>query len=302
MTNDLAATEVIFDKADYKIMPILEIARTVKQELWKLHTTFGGFSLFHLPTEQLICQMNMLLQHYHTSTALSKKLDASFWYLQLQLDTPHNPLTLPFNKWGHLTPLLWVKMLWQSLDSFMIQLHMKYPTILYPRERDQVIMELAHDKASSPLEISSINRCQGMLQCIFLSDVVTADGRYLESFVFNPGLFRRRSSYRFPCEPPSQKDWETWFDFWHSYILMGDKLAVLLGKWINPTHRKWLWYTSPKEGLIRIEDGYVHHYLPSQGVRRTRSTPAFTLAWREDYARTSTPAYQFQYAVSMRCT
>jgi hypothetical protein len=25
----------------------------------------------------------------------------------------------------------------------------------------------------------------------------------------------------------------------------------------------------------------VHHNLPSQGVRRTRSTPAFTLAWRE---------------------
>ncbi len=60
---------------------------------------------------------------------------------------------------------------------------------------------------------------------------------------------------------------------------MGDKLAVLLGKWINSMHRKWLWYTSPKEGLIRIEDGYVHHYLPSQGMRRTRLTPAFTLVW-----------------------
>jgi hypothetical protein len=115
---------------------------------------------------------------------------------------------------------------------------MKYPTILYPRERDQVIMELALGRASSPSEIASINRCQGMLQCIFLSDVVTADGRYLESFVFGPGPFRRRLSYRFPRESPSQEDWETWFDFWHSYVLRGDKLAVLLGKWINLTHRK----------------------------------------------------------------
>jgi hypothetical protein len=98
MTNGLAATEAIFNKADYKIMPILGIARMVKRELWKLHTTFGGFGLFHLPTEQLICRINMLLQHYHTSTALSKKLDASFRYLQLQLGTPHNPLTLPFDK------------------------------------------------------------------------------------------------------------------------------------------------------------------------------------------------------------
>ncbi len=116
MTNDLEVTEMIFNKADYKTMPILGVVCTVKRELSKLHTTFGGFRLFHLPTEQLICRINMLLQHYHTSTALSKKLDASFQYLQLQLGTPDNPLTLPFKKWGHLTPLLWVKMLWQSLD------------------------------------------------------------------------------------------------------------------------------------------------------------------------------------------
>jgi len=33
--------------------------------------------------------------------------------------------------------------------------------------------------------MKSLNRCRGILQCIFLSDLVTADGRYLESFVFN---------------------------------------------------------------------------------------------------------------------
>jgi hypothetical protein len=202
MTNDLEVTETIFDKADYDTMPILGVARTVKRELRKLHTTFGGFRLFYLPTEQLICRINMLLQHYHTSTALSKKLDASFRYLQLQLGTPHNPLTLPFKKWGYLTPLSWVKMLWQSLDKFKIQLHMKYPTIPSPRERDQVIMEIVLERVFSMAEIQSINQCQGMLQCIFLSDLVTADGRYLKHFAFDPGPFKRRSNYRFPQECP----------------------------------------------------------------------------------------------------
>jgi hypothetical protein len=107
---------------------------------------------------------------------------------------------------------------------------MKYPTTLFPRERDQVIMEIVLNRVFSTAEIKSINRCQGMLQCIFLSDVVTADGRYLESFVFNPGPFKRRPDYRFPREYPSQKDWETQFEFWHRYALMGDKLAVPLGK------------------------------------------------------------------------
>jgi hypothetical protein len=132
MTNDLEATERIFDKSNYNMMPLLGVVHTVKRELRKLHTTFGGFGLFHLPTEQLICRSNMLLQHYHTSTALSKKLEASFRYLQLQLGTPYNPITLPFEKWGYLVPLLWVKMLWQSLDKFNIQLHMKYPMLPFP--------------------------------------------------------------------------------------------------------------------------------------------------------------------------
>ena len=132
MTIDLEATETIFDKADYAIMPILGVMGTMQKELRKLHTTFGGFGLFHLPAEQLICKINMLLQHYHTSTALSKKLDASFRYLQLQLDTPYNPLTLPFKKWGYLAPSLWVKMMWRSLDTFNIQLHMKYPALPFP--------------------------------------------------------------------------------------------------------------------------------------------------------------------------
>ncbi len=102
-----------------------------------------------------------------------------------------------------------------------------------------------------------------MLQCIFLSDLVTADGRYLKSFIFDPGPFKRRSNYHFPQECPSQKHWETWFNFWHSYVLTGDKLEVPLGNWINPTHRKWLWYTSPRDELHRIEDG---GYLPLSAI------------------------------------
>jgi hypothetical protein len=82
------------------------------------------------------------MQHYHTSTNLSRKLDASLRYLQLQLGMPHNLLLLDYDTWGHLAPLLWVKMLWQTLHHFDIHLHMAYPTIALPQERDQVIMEI----------------------------------------------------------------------------------------------------------------------------------------------------------------
>jgi hypothetical protein len=62
-----------------------------------MHTTFGGFGLFNLPVEQLKCRVNMLMQHYHTLTDLSRKLDASLRYLQLQLGMPQNPLLLDYD-------------------------------------------------------------------------------------------------------------------------------------------------------------------------------------------------------------
>ena len=87
-------------------------------------------------------------------------------------------------------------------------------------------MENILESAFSTAEIKSLSGCRGMLQCIFLSDLVTDDGRYLESFVFNPGPIKRRSNYCFPRERPTKRDWDTWFNFWHNYATTGGKLKV----------------------------------------------------------------------------
>ncbi len=142
MTNNEEEADNLLNKADYNTLNVLGIFRNVSISLRKLHTTFGGFGLFNLPTEQLISHVNMLFQHYHVSTNLSRKSDSSLRYLQLQVGSPQNPSTLDFLKWGHLAPLSWVKMLWKSLHHFNIQLHMLYPLILSPREQDQAIMDI----------------------------------------------------------------------------------------------------------------------------------------------------------------
>ena len=58
MTNDLDTKEKIFKKSDYETMLILGVARTVKRELRKLHTTFGGF----IPPPHR--EINMQDQHF----------------------------------------------------------------------------------------------------------------------------------------------------------------------------------------------------------------------------------------------
>jgi len=128
---------------------------------------------------------------------------------------PHNPITLDCDKWGYLAPLSWVKMLWRSLHHFNIHLHMECAPILSPRERDQVVMELILEKVLNRKTIRKSSRCGGSLEIIFLSDMTTANGRYLEQFVFDPGS-KVTSKYN------AKKDWEAWFNFWHDYTATRD--------------------------------------------------------------------------------
>jgi hypothetical protein len=100
----------------------------------------------------------MFFQHYHISTNLRKKLNASLGYLRLQVGTPHNPFTQDYYKWGNLAPLSWVKMLWKSLHHFDIMLYMSFPTIKPPRERDQVIMEIVLSQNLDFTDITSTSR------------------------------------------------------------------------------------------------------------------------------------------------
>ncbi len=82
---------------------------------------------------------------------------------------------------------------------------MDFMTIPLPRERDQVLMEIFLAEDLSPESIRSLGRCRGALEAIFLSDITTADGRYLKKFVFHPGCKKSRSKYKFPKEKPSKR-------------------------------------------------------------------------------------------------
>ncbi len=127
MTNDIEAADKLLDKEDCRTLNILGVVRTVHHGLQKLHMAFGGFRLFNLATKQLISRINTFFQHYHMPSNISKKLDMSLRYLQLQIGTPHNLLTLYYMKRGFLAPLSWVKMLWRLLQHFNITFYMNSP-------------------------------------------------------------------------------------------------------------------------------------------------------------------------------
>jgi hypothetical protein len=80
---------------------------------------------------------------------------------------------------------------------------MSFPTVPNPREQDHAIMDIFFSQDLSSESIQSLNRCRGAVKAIFLSDLSTADGRYLENFVFDPGAATAGLKYIFPQEKPT---------------------------------------------------------------------------------------------------
>jgi hypothetical protein len=276
MTNKIEPAATLLDKVNYKTLNILGVLRNVTKGLHKIHTTFGVFGLFDLATEQLISRVNMFFQHFHVSTNLSKKLDASLGYLQLQVGMPKNPFSQDYSRWGKLATLSWVKMLWKSLHYFDITLHMSFPTNAPPWECNQVIIEIIFSENFNFTEITRINRCRVYLQTLFLLDIMTADEKYLEHFVFDPGSNTPCSRYTFLREKPTRQDWDLWVDFWHGFTTTGGKLKMPLGGWTNSTHRIWNWYyNKERDKLYHINGTTIKYFKRKLGWWRTCSTTTY---------------------------
>jgi hypothetical protein len=63
---------------------------------------------------------------------------------------------------------------------------MKYDPIPLPREHNELVMSIIMSTGMSKESVSSMSRCWGYLGVMFLSDISTADGIYLEQFTFDP--------------------------------------------------------------------------------------------------------------------
>jgi hypothetical protein len=59
-------------------------------------------------------------------------------------------------------------------------------------------MEIIFSHDLDTTTIKGLNRCRGSLEALFFLGITTADGKYLEHFVFNPGGSAKRSGYNFP--------------------------------------------------------------------------------------------------------
>ena len=132
------------------------------------------------------------------------------------------------------------------------ELHLEYEEIPLPRERDFVLMDKFRELTQGDKShMMALSRVRVSLGAVFFSDVVTADGKYVEQHATEMGENEIvRSSYHFPREEPSKKDWELWVSYMRLLTGCNFELLTPLGAWKNPTHREWEWILD--EGGTRL--------------------------------------------------
>jgi hypothetical protein len=186
------------------------VNQNVKWEWRSLHSTFGGIGLHSLPVEHANAMINVLIQHYGTETTLTKKFLASIEALQLEIGCIGNPLGKDYDKFHVLATHSWVKSLWEQLHFYKFTIHLEYDKLDLPQQDDTLLVTMFWAAGYKGIGLVSLNRCCIAHKENFLSDLVTACRRFLDTtFLVPPNSVyttATQSRYVFANEPPSHRD------------------------------------------------------------------------------------------------
>ena len=98
----------------------LGVVRSIPKQLRYLPHQYCGMGLLNLPIETTAAQVNCLLQHYGTDSALGHTMMAALEHMQLEIGVEGCPLGYSFQKYGCLVTNTWAKSLWGKIQAFKI--------------------------------------------------------------------------------------------------------------------------------------------------------------------------------------
>jgi hypothetical protein len=101
-------------------------------------------------------------------------------------------------------------------------------------------------------QLQALNRCRLALKLIFISDIATACGQFLDKrLLLDPQLPDRKVlQFVFPNEWPRRADWKLWYEFWTAFPGPGGSILIPLRDWQYPTHHHWEWFYNVKDNQI----------------------------------------------------
>jgi hypothetical protein len=237
-------------------------------------TEFGGVGLRHLFSEQGTRKNQAILQQIRDNTNLGKTMIILLQWAQLVAG-----ISLPIfidttRRLPHLKDELWIQThrRFLSISSLSILI----PAIKVPvlkRTDDKVLMDIATSATTfSNSDIEKINRCRIHLRAETLSDITSADGTTISTFVqtCHPSAILETST-QWPKQPkPGPNHIRVWKRFLKSQCTaLQYTLRQPLGSWIDViSQQRWTAYFNPTQNLITMNmDGRWYSYQHTQQRR-----------------------------------
>ena len=142
LATPLNVAQELLRGVERSMILFLGVNRNIKRGWTTLSRAFRGMGLLSFPVEQMICWMNMIVQHFGVPSTLGKKFRASLEALQLEIGSLGNLLLSSYALLHDLVTPCWFKTFWGRLEYCGYDLYLDYPDLKLPRESDMLMMDI----------------------------------------------------------------------------------------------------------------------------------------------------------------
>lgn len=258
-------------KIYYEIQPQGGIRRTARRGTRQLAAGFFGIGCPHPAIECLVAQLNKLIMHYGSPSCLGINMQTSAELMVIELGLSLQPFAENYDKCHHWVTSLWLKSVWEKSFQLGIDIQLGAIPLQPPRERDVWIMAEFIRMNYDTRSLCILNRVRLHQQVIFLSDVMDASGRAMDSKYLEEHPWNEKwSSLIFPKERPSASDFRLWREALPQIRALGGRLHI--GRHLREGHKTWAWrYDIESSQLFHINENRID--LRARGRSKDKSKP-----------------------------
>ena len=236
-----------------------------------------GLGLPHIYTLQGTAHIQVLLSNLKRSDRISTLLVAEMEYLAMEIGNTRNIFSLPFKPWNILCSNTWLTSTWQFCSENNILISGPRVDICTQRENDELIMEsiFKYKQHFTDREFILVNQCRMYLKLMFLSDMMSGDGKTIDpSFLDGKLSFDRTSIWSWPKQNnPSKLAWNQWrraISLSWGITLENRYCNMRLGRWIPHKYMNMSWHFSYNDRTNLVYRKYENNWINYKCLEMTR--------------------------------
>jgi hypothetical protein len=236
-------------KVMYRALPYLGVNRNYKSEFCTLSRQYQRLELVDWPIEKLCADVFFMMQHWNSPSVIGHCLRNAYELLQMETGLEGNIFSYKFRDCGCLATHSWMKILWQYLDHFQVNLDLDESTnVPQVRKDDFSIINVLLDNGWRGGRLVIANRVRKHKKVHRGSCFTAMDGRTLLPFIFDR---ERGSSTRvWSLEEPMASDFSVWQQALRVFSTSTRKLYNRLGELVNMPHNNNTWTCNDDQTIL----------------------------------------------------